>query len=56
MSSQPWPQPCTLHHGVRSGEPPLAEFAANPNGLHTGEAPTVYHEPGLFARSFPRVT
>ena len=54
MSAQPWPQLCTLRDDVRSGELTLAEFAADLNGVRTGEAPPVYREPALFfARTYP---
>jgi predicted AAA+ superfamily ATPase len=54
MSVSPWHQLCTLRDDVRTGKLTLAEFAADLNGVRTGEAPPVYREPALFfARTFP---
>lgn len=54
MTTQPWHQLCTLREDVRTGKLTLDEFAADLNGVRTGEAPAVYREPALFfARTFP---
>jgi len=54
MSPQPWHQLCTLRDDVRTGKLTLAEFAADLNGVRTGEAPPVYREPAMFfARTYP---
>ena len=52
--TQSWHQLCTLRDDVRTGTLTLAEFAADLNGVRTGEAPPVYREPAMFfARTYP---
>jgi len=54
MSIQSWHQLCTLRKDVRTGSLTLAEFAADLNGVRTGDAPLVYRDPGMFfARTYP---
>jgi hypothetical protein len=54
MTVQPWHQLCTLRKDVRSGRLTLDEFAADLNGVRTGESPEVYHEAALFfSRTYP---
>jgi len=54
MSTPSWHQLCTLRDDVRTGKLTLAEFAADLNGVRTGEAPPVYRDPAMFfARTFP---
>ncbi len=48
MASQPWHQLCTLREDVRTGRLTLDEFAADLNGVRTGEAPPVYREARMF--------
>ena len=44
----PWHQLCTLREDVRTGRLTLDEFAADLNGVRTGEAPPVYREATMF--------
>lgn len=54
MAVSAWHQLCTLREDVRTGKLTLDEFAADLNGVRTGEAPAVYREPAMFfARTFP---
>lgn len=54
MSVSPWHQLCTLREDVRSGTLTLAEFAADLNGVRTGDAPAVYRDPAMFFdRTYP---
>lgn len=54
MTTQPWHQLCTLREDVRRGALTLAEFAADLNGVRTGQAPPVYRDPAVFfARTYP---
>jgi len=54
MPTSAWHKLCKLRDDVRTGALTLAEFAADLNGVRTGEAPPVYREPALFfARTFP---
>ncbi|MBN1317038.1 MAG: ATP-binding protein, partial [Anaerolineales bacterium] len=54
MTVKPWHQLCMLRDDVRTGKMTLAEFAADLNGVRTGEAPPIYREPGMFfARTYP---
>ena len=53
MNVQPWHKLCTLRADVRTGRLTLDEFAADLNGVRTGEAPPVYHEaPMIFSRTY----
>ena len=54
MTVSSWHQLCTLREDVRTGRLTLDEFAADLNGVRTGEAPPVYHEATLFfSRTYP---
>ncbi len=54
MTVAPWHQLCTLREDVRRGTLTLDEFAADLNGVRTGEARPVYREPGMFFdRTYP---
>jgi hypothetical protein len=54
MAPQPWHQFCTLRDDVRTGALTLAEFAADLNGVRTGEAPPVCRKTAMsFVRTFP---
>lgn len=54
MGVQPWHQLNALREDVRSGALTLDEFAADLNGVRTGEAPPVYREPReFFDRTYP---
>jgi hypothetical protein len=54
MSTSPWHQLCTLREDVRTGKLTLDEFAADLNGVRTGDAPAVYRDPAMFfARTYP---
>lgn len=54
MAVSAWHQHCTLREDVRTGSLALAEFAADLNGVRTGDAPLVYRDPGMFfARTYP---
>ena len=54
MTVPSWHQLCTLREDVRTGRLTLDEFAADLNGVRTGESPPVYHEPAMFfSRTYP---
>ena len=54
MPTPPWHQLCTLRKDVRTGRLTLDEFAADLNGVRTGESPPVYREPAMFfSRTYP---
>jgi len=54
MTIPPWHQLCPLRDDVRSGRLTLDEFAADLNGVRTGEAPEVYRTAALFfERTYP---
>jgi len=54
MTTLAWHQLCTLREGVRTGRLTLDEFAADLNGVRTGEAPPVYREATMFfSRTYP---
>ena len=54
MTTPPWHQLCTLRDDVRRGTLTLDEFAADLNGVRTGEARLVYREPAMFFdRTYP---
>ncbi len=54
MTTSPWHQLCTLRDDVRTGRLTLDEFAADLNGVRTGESPAVYREATMFfARTYP---
>jgi hypothetical protein len=54
MASKPWHQLCTLREDVRTGRLTLDEFAADLNGVRTGESPAVYREAAMFfSRTYP---
>lgn len=54
MTAPPWHQLCTLRDDVRSDELALAEFAADPNAVRTGDAPVVYGDAAMFFdRTYP---
>ena len=48
MTIPTWHQLCTLREDVRTGRLSLDEFAADLNGVRTGESPPVYRDPELF--------
>lgn len=50
MAVTSWHQLCALREDVQTGLLTLAEFAADLNGVRTGEAPAVYLEPEMFER------
>lgn len=54
MTIQPWHQLCKLREDVRTGSLSMDEFAADLNGVRTGQAPSIYTDPELlFARTYP---
>jgi hypothetical protein len=54
MITTPWRQLCTLRDDVRRGTLTLDEFAADLNGVRTGDARLVYREPAMFFdRTYP---
>ena len=54
MTASPWHQLCTLRDDVRTGRLTLDEFAADLNGVRTGESPPVYREATMFfSRTYP---
>lgn len=54
MTTPPWHQLCVLRDDVRRGTLTLDEFAADLNGVRTGEARPVYREPAMFFdRTYP---
>src|SRR5262245_28070524 len=54
MTISPWHAHATLREEVRSGTLRLAEFAADLNGVRSGEGPLVYRDTGaFFARTYP---
>ena len=54
MAAASWHQLCKLRDDVRTGSLTLAEFAADLDGVRTGEAPAIYREPGMFfSRTYP---
>ncbi len=54
MPTPPWHQLCALREDVRTGRLTLDEFAADLNGVRTGESPPVYREAALFfSRTYP---
>jgi len=54
MAVAAWHQLCTLRDDVRRGALTLDEFAADLNGVRTGEARLVYREPAMFFdRTYP---
>lgn len=44
MASKSWHQLCTLREDVRTGRLAQSEFAADLNGVRTGESLSVYVE------------
>jgi hypothetical protein len=54
MTVSAWHQLCTLREDVRTGRLTLDEFAADLNGVRTGESPPVYREATMFfSRTYP---
>jgi predicted AAA+ superfamily ATPase len=54
MTVPAWHQLCTLREDVRTGRLTLDEFAADLNGVRTGESPAVYREATMFfSRTYP---
>jgi len=54
MTVSAWHQICTLREDVRTGRLTLDEFAADLNGVRTGESPPVYREAQMFfSRTYP---
>ena len=54
MNRMAWHENCVLRDDVRYGTLALAEFAADLNGVRTGDAPNVYRKPDrFFSRTYP---
>jgi len=54
MTVSAWHQLCVLREDVRAGRLTLDEFAADLNGVRTGESPDVYREAAMFfSRTYP---
>ncbi len=54
MAASAWHQLCALREDVRTGRLTLDEFAADLNGVRTGESPPVYREATMFfSRTYP---
>ena len=54
MTVSAWHQLCVLRDDVRTGRLTLDEFAADLNGVRTGESPSVYREAVMFfSRTYP---
>ncbi len=54
MTTLAWHELCNLREDVRTGRLTLDEFAADLNGVRTGESPAVYREATMFfSRTYP---